>query len=136
MSQERGREIVELVKVWIAERDAQADFSDYERQGKINRSALQKELSFSRSAFQTNADLVNIVTEAELRWFGETPIDIKSIKAAAERSEKIAANTNADNSKLIEELARLKAENNTLRRQLEKFKAMDEVIKSTGLVRL
>lgn len=136
MSQERGREIVELVKVWIAEREAQADFSEYERQGKINRSALQKELSFSRSAFQTNPELVSVVTEAETRWFGETPVDIKSIKAAAERSEKIAASTNADNSKLIEELARLKAENNTLRRQLEKFKAMDEVIKATGLVRL
>jgi uncharacterized protein YdcH (DUF465 family) len=46
------------------------------------------------------------------------------------------AKTASDNSRLLDELAKLKAENTLLKRQLEKYAAMDEIIKTTGLVRL
>ena len=135
MSQQRGKQIVELVITWVSEREAQGDYLEYEQKGKINRSALCTELGFARSAFQTNPDLVKAIVDAETRWFGKPIQDPKSLKAAAERSEKRASSINADNSKLAEEIVRLKAENNLLRRQLEKYKAMDEIIQSTGLLR-
>lgn len=135
MSQGRGIEIVALVETWIAERDLAGDYEDYERQGKVNRQALAVELGFARSCYSTNSKLLELLHATECRWFGEKKQTINSYKAAAERSDKKATETTANNNKLTEEIARLKAENLSLRRQLEKFAAMDEVIKATGLVR-
>lgn len=130
--QQKAQENVQRLTQWIAERDQQGDFNEYERQGKINRQALCSELDFSRSVVTQNPRVKKLLGEAESRWFNHKQQDSKAHEAARERSEKRVAEVNADVSRLQDEIARLKAENAALRRTLEKYAAMDEIIQSTG----
>lgn len=131
--QETGQQYAQRVQQWIAERDAVGDYVEYERAGKINRAALCAELDFGRSVVTQNPIVRECLAEAEGRWFGNKEQDSKAHAAARERSEKRVAQTNADISKLQDEVAKLKAQNSILRRQLEKYEAMDAVIRSTGI---
>ena len=133
--QQKAQQNLVAITQWIEARDKADDFHEYERQGKINRGAVAQELGFARSVFNQNPAVKTLVSQTEERWFG-TKEDAKSLKAAADRSEKRVAKTAADANRLQEEVAKLKAENSMLRKQLEKFKAMSDVIESTGLVRL
>lgn len=127
---------VKAVEKWIADRDEANDFNEYERQGKINRGALCSELDIARSVTNQNPAVKQLIAEAEKRWYDRPAEDIKSLKAASERYEKRVAVASSEISKLTDEIAKLKAENSELKRQLERYAAMDEVIKSTGLAHL
>lgn len=128
-----GNETVQRVQQWINERDALQDYDEYKRAGKINRSVLASELSFSRSSFGTNKALEKLVKDAEMRWYPQTKTeDKKAIKAASERSERRSELTSAENSKLKDENARLKAENLMLKGKLRKFQAMADVLAEYG----
>lgn len=129
---QKAKENAEKLTAWIAERDAQQDFVEYERQGKINRQALCEELDFSRSVVTQNPAVKQLIADAEARWYDTQLLDSKAHDAARERSEKRVAQTNADVSLLQDELAKLKAENAALKRALQKYAAMDEVIQATG----
>lgn len=77
-----------------------------------------------------------LIIAAEKRWIGSVSEEEKALRSVSVRSEMRAAQSNSVNSKLLDEVARLNAENSLLKIQLEKFKAMDEAIKLTGLVHL
>ncbi|WP_288362619.1 hypothetical protein [uncultured Spongiibacter sp.] len=121
---DKGQENLLAVKQWIAERDASGDYGEYERRGIVNRSALFTELNISRSSIGSNREIRAVIEEADKRWFGEKASDTKAHKAARERSEKKAATTNAEISKLMDQIVKLKAENAQLKRENEKYAAM------------
>lgn len=130
--QAKGQENLEAVKQWIAERETQEDYGEYERRGIVNRSALFSELNISRSTFGSNAEIRKLIEDADARWYGEKEADTKAHKAARERSEKKAAVTNAEVSKLMDQIVKLKAENAQLKRENERYAAMKEVLLETG----
>lgn len=130
--QAKGQENLQAVQQWIAEREAQADYGEYERRGIVNRSALFAELNIARSTYGSNAQVRALIEEADARWYGEKEADTKAHKAARERSEKKAAVTNAEVSKLMDQIVKLKAENSQLKRESEKYAAMKEVLLETG----
>lgn len=131
--QQKAQQYADRVQKWIAERDAHGDYPEYERSNKVNRAALCDELDFSRSVVNQNPAVKAALAEAEKRWYGEKELDTKAHEAARERSEKRANQRSADVSKLEDVIAKLKAENSTLRKQLERYSAMDEVIQKTGM---
>ncbi|WP_261844257.1 DUF6262 family protein [Aliamphritea ceti] len=131
---QKGKLYAERVENWIAQRDKAGDFHEYNNGGKINRAALCAELDFSRSVTTQNLTVRDFLDKAEKRWFGEKEkTDSKAHEAARERSEKRANQRASEVSKLEDEIAKLKAENATLRKQLERFSAIDEVIQQTGM---
>ncbi|MDN3558201.1 DUF6262 family protein [Halomonas maura] len=130
--QAKGQENLQAVKQWIAERDALADYGEYERRGIVNRSALFEELNISRSTYGSNPQIRALIEDADVRWYGNKEVDTKAHKAARERSEKKAAATNAEISKLMDQIVKLKAENAQLKRENEKYSAMKEVLLETG----
>lgn len=130
---ELAQEYAERVGQWIAERDQCGDYREYERGGKVNRGALCAELDFSRSVINQNPAVKAALASAEQRWFGGSQEDTQAHEAARERSEKRAAQRASDVSRLEDEVAKLKAENALLRKQLERYAAMDAVIQQTGL---
>ncbi|MCH8479707.1 MAG: DUF6262 family protein [Wenzhouxiangella sp.] len=130
---ELAKEYAERVDQWIAERDQSSDYLEYERSGKVNRGALCAELDFSRSVVNQNPAVKAALASAEQRWFGGCLEDTQAHEAARERSEKRAAQRALDVSRLEDEVAKLKAENALLRKQLERYAAMDAVIQQTGL---
>lgn len=127
---------VKALEKWIADRDRANDFNEYERQGKINRGALCAELDIARSVTNQNPLFKQLIAEAENRWYDRRTEDIKSLKALSERHEKRVALASSEINKLYDHIAKLKAENSMLKRQLERYAAMDEVIKSTGIAHL
>ncbi|MCD0188363.1 MULTISPECIES: hypothetical protein [unclassified Acinetobacter] len=129
---QKGKDNALAVQQWIAERDATGDYGEYERRGIINRSALFDELGIPRSSMGSNNKIRQMIEAADVRWFGEKEADIKAQKAARERSEKRVASTNAEVSKLMDQIVKLKAENAQLKRENEKYAAMKEVLLETG----
>lgn len=129
---QKGKDNALAVQQWIAERDATGDYGEYERRGIINRSALFDELGIPRSSMGSNDQIRQMIEAADVRWFGEKEADTKAHKAARERSEKRVASTNAEVSKLMDQIVKLKAENAQLKRENEKYAAMKEVLLETG----
>ena len=134
MSQERAQQNIAAIEAWIAERDANGDFGEYANGKKVNRKVLASELDCARSVFAQNPTVKALLRDAETRWYGKTPEDSASLEASRDRAEKRSADASSQVSKLTDEVARLKAENYTLRRELERYDAMREVIEKTGLL--
>ena len=123
------------LKDWIAQRDAQQDYLEYERAGKINRTILCQELDFGRSVLTQNPAAKACLLEAERRWFGNPqPKDTQAHDAARERAETRSTRTNRQLNIALDENAKLRAENALLRRRLKKYETLQEVLLETGRV--
>lgn len=132
--QQKAQEYAQRVGAWIAHREAANDFLEYERNGKINRQALCAELDFGRSVVSQNPAVRAELEDAEQRWYGAKQNDVKAHQAAVERSERRVAKSNNDVNKLLDQIAKLSAENALLRRQLSKYEVMSEILAETGFV--
>lgn len=133
--QQKGQDYAQRVVDWITQRDIADDFVEYQRNGKINRQALCAELDFGRSVVSQNPAVRSALEEAEQRWFGvKHRNDIKAQQAAVERSERRVAKSNNDVNKLLDQIAKLSAENALLRKQLQKYEVMSEILAETGFV--
>lgn len=132
--QQIAAENVRKIKLWIEERKRVKDYLDYEHQGRINRSSLSEELGFARSVVTQNGEVNRLISEAEELWFSERQKDDdKALEAASERSERKSVLTAAENSRLMDENAKLRAENAILKSQLRRYAAMAEVLAETGI---
>lgn len=132
--QQLGRENEDKVEKWINARDSAGDYLDYEHQGKIKRASLIEELGFCRSVVTQNSAVNKLLTDAEQRWYGrKREGDGKSLKTASERSERKSDLTAAENSRLMDEMARVKAENALLKTKLRRYAAMADVLAETGI---
>jgi len=129
---ELAQEYVQRVTAWIAEREQQNDYAEYERAGKVNRAALCAELDFGRSVLAQNPVVKEALTEAERRWFGGDEETKAGHEAARVRAERSAAPVSQTASKLQDDVARLKAENQLLRKRLAKYEILAEVLAETG----
>lgn len=127
-----AKEYSDRVEKWITEREQQKDWAEYERGGKINRAVLCAELDFGRSVITQNPAVNSALKEAEQRWFGLRDETKAGHEAARERSEKATATVSQAASKLRDEVALLKAENQLLRKRLSKFEVLAEVLAETG----
>ena len=131
-----GREIAKVyaarVEEWIAERDAAQDYLDYERDGKVNRAELCAELDFGRSVVSQNPNVRELLQEAECRWYEPRNTTRKAQEAARERAESKATRTSRELSIALDEAAKLKAENTLLRKRLQKFEMLDQILIETG----
>lgn len=129
-----AKEYSDRVEKWIAEREQQKDWAEYERAGKINRAVLCDELDFSRSVFSQNPAVKRALAQSEERWFGLREETKAGHEAARERSEKAAATVSQAASKLRDEVALLKAENQLLRKRLAHYEVLAEVLAETGRI--
>ena len=132
-----GRKIAEeyaaRVRDWIAERDAQGDYEDYQRDRKVNRTTLCAELDFGRSVLTQNPNVKAQLLEAEQRWYGHGEKKAnQDHDAARERAERKSTLTSRELSTALDENAKLRAENAHLRRKLRKYETLEEILAETG----
>lgn len=123
--QEKAQQNYVRFSAWVGEREAQGDFLDYIRNGKLNRSEVAKELDIGRSAFQQNPAIRKLTEELDRRWGAHRPASPRSAveeSAARERANEKVKRTEVSNSKLLERIATLEQENRQLRHQLEEVK--------------
>lgn len=131
-----GRELAKdyaaRVKAWVVERDGAQDYHDYERDGKINRAELCAELDFGRSVVSQNPAVRECLQEAESRWYEPREMNRQAHEAARNRAESKSYRTSRDLSKALDDVAKLQAENVLLRKRLQKYVTLEEVLIETG----
>ena len=126
--QQIANENLAKFEAWIAERNSQNDKIDYVRNGKLNRSEVAKELGFGRSVFAQNPAVKELAVKLDDEWGKLKPAIPKTVRELTEARE-LANNkvkrTESANSKHLEKIAMLEAENRQLKVQLmeiENFK--------------
>ena len=133
-------------QTWIAERDAANDWTDYVRQGKLNRSELAVECGFALSVVRQNPAVKSALEAVEARLLASGILlpakaaPSASIEAGADATSQsidkriMAAKGKAEArvKALEEQNAALKAEVRDLREQLKTFRHLDEHLCSTG----
>jgi len=126
--QQIANENLAKFEAWIAERNAQNDKLDYIKNGKLNRSEVAKELGFGRSVWYQNPAVKELVAKLDSEWGKLKPAIPKTVRELTEARE-LANNkvkrTESANSKHLEKIAMLEAENRQLKVQLmeiENFK--------------
>ena len=123
-----GNENLAKFEAWIAEREAQNDKLDYIRDGKLNRTEVYKELGFGRSVIYQNPAVRELIAKLDDEWGKLKPAIPKTERELVEAREKANEKTKraeSSNSRLLEKVAMLEAENRQLKVQLaeiENFK--------------
>ena len=129
-----GRDHAGRVRAWIAERDAMGDYREYERGGKVNRTALCAELDFARSVTIQNPAVRANLLEAERRWYGTRQAGTDAHDAARDRAEHKSIRLQRALNRALDENARLKSEISLLREKLKKYGVIDEILAETGRI--
>ncbi|OLP43561.1 hypothetical protein [Rhizobium oryziradicis] len=94
----------------------------------LNKSIIAKACGFDRKVFQTNPRCNEILNEADSRDREANLTRLDQAEADREQKSKVDGNQMA----LEEENLRLKAENASLRRDLDRLKRLSAVIAETG----
>lgn len=94
----------------------------------LNKSVIAKECGFDRQVFRTNPRCAEILSGADDRDRKANLTRLEQAEADREQKAKIDGNQMA----LEEENLRLKAENASLRRDLDRMKRLSAVIAETG----
>lgn len=124
---------------WILEREAAADWPDYIRGGKINRTEAAAECGFGTSAFRQNPAITQTLQALETRLSASGVI--KSVEAQTDEATSHAADMRILASKasaerrtkaVEEQNAALKAEVNDLKQRLKQYKFLDDHLATTG----
>lgn len=145
-----GREIaaknLQKFLAWTSERDAAADWQDYIRQGKLNRTELAAECGFALAVLRQNPAVKSALDALEARLLNDGVFQPKltspnaSIEANTEATSQsidkriMAAKAKAEKrvKQLEEQNAALKAEVRDLRDQLKIYRHLDEHLCATG----
>ncbi|QSZ56678.1 hypothetical protein PCC82_06070 [Agrobacterium deltaense] len=94
----------------------------------LNKSVIAKECGFDRQVFRTNPRCAEILSNADDRDRKANLTRLEQSEADREQKAKVDGNQMA----LEEENLRLKAENASLRRDLDRMKRLSAVIAETG----
>ncbi|MCV2353569.1 hypothetical protein LNV09_05270 [Paucibacter sp. B2R-40] len=129
---------------WVVERDRAADWPDYIRAGKLNRSELAKECEFGRAALQQNPSLAAALAALEVRLADQgvlsaAPLvdpELKAMVGAADEQVRRAMSARATLEKRVKTLeeqnAALRAETAELRERLRRSALADIHLSQTG----
>jgi hypothetical protein len=127
-----GEAHVEQFLKWVA---GVVDFKPFIYQGTLNKSRVAKEVGILRDVLYTNTEireqhwpnlLHRLETEGVLRQRVSNPVEV------IPRQKGGSAISDARIKQIQEQNEALKEENRTLRKQLERFGGMEEVLRTTG----
>ena len=131
---------------WVAERDAAADWPDYVRQGKLNRSEIASECGFALSVVRQNPAVKAALEALESRLLASGVLGTKKTAPSATDKAADVATTQVVDRRIMaaksqaeqrvkaleEQNAALKAEARDLREQLKNYRHLDEHLCTTG----
>lgn len=112
-----------------------SDFKPYVHQGTLSISRIARESGLNRDVFYTNPTIRDELLPdlvAELERLGVLLQRVANPVDVMRREPRRSAAADARVKQIQEENESLKAENLELRRRLEKFDGMDEILRTTG----
>ena len=129
---EDGRLNAQAFASWTALVD---DFRPFIHQGVLSISRIAKEANLNRDVFYTNPDIRDIHFPALIRRLEDQGIlkaRVANPAAVIPRQQKKNPMDDARIKQIQEEAEAVRAENRELRKQLEKFKGIEEILHTTG----
>ncbi|TXH77658.1 DUF6262 family protein [Thauera aminoaromatica] len=117
---------------WLASVE---DFKPYILQGVLSISRVARECGLNRDVFYTNPEIRDVhwpQLNKRLEHEGVLRSRVANPVEAPRRTTQRSAANEARIKQIQEENEAVKAENRELRKQLEKFKAIDEILHTTG----
>jgi hypothetical protein len=128
-----GRAKARAFRAWLRQVE---DFKPFIRQGKLNISLVAAECGFKhREVFYTNPRISKHLLpalERRLEQEGVLHRRIANPVEVVQRAPRPSAASDARVKQIQEENGALKAENEELRKQLERFNGIEEVLNTTG----
>lgn len=145
-AEREGTNTLQRFNAWVTEREAAADWKDYIRQGKLNRTEIASECGFGLSALQQNPAVKAALEALEARLLASgilKPVIAASdptIEGASDATSQsidkrvMAAKAKAEQrvKQLEEQNAALRAEIRDLRDQLTQYRHLDEHLCASG----
>ncbi|MFA7280089.1 MAG: VPA1267 family protein [Sterolibacterium sp.] len=136
-TQDKGASNSQLLETWIDLHFKKDDWTDYIRNGQLNRSQIAAEIGIVRSALYTNEVHASLLgnLETRLRAQGRLPPVghvTKQDKAASEREERHIAELETRLKSLEERNATLLAENRDIKRKLDRYRMIEDHLSTTG----
>ena len=111
------------------------DYKPYVHQGALSVSKVARECGLKRDVFYTNPDIREKLWPALIHQLEQKGVLMPRVANPVElvlREPRRSAASEARVKQIQEENEALKAENKELRKSLEKFEAMDEILRTTG----
>jgi hypothetical protein len=139
-NQDRSKEIAQLIRDWITERDANSDYAGWIQMSGptaykgVKRKELAALLSVSKTSLNENESSAEL-RNAEFRWCWEYRKNQETSKAAnaeLKRAKNGEKNAQKRASLLEGDSLALKAENRLLRNRLAKWEAIERVLQETA----
>lgn len=127
-----GEENLRTFLAWASGVD---DFNPYIHQGVLSISRVAREAGLNRDVFYTNPDIRDIHWPRLIATLEEQGVLKQRVANPVEvmpRSHQRSHVAEARIKQIQEEHEAVKAENRELRAQLEKFKGIDEILRTTG----
>lgn len=145
---DKAADSVVRFQAWVAERERAADWTDYIRGGRLNRSEVAKECRFLRDAWRTNPGLTKALLKLETQLaergvLSTAPVDMDSLAPEVQAElgiadEKVRRAMSARGilekrlKSLEERYATLLAENRDLRERQRRSALADTHLSETG----
>ncbi|XGA78621.1 VPA1267 family protein [Halomonas sp. CH40] len=142
--QERAAANIAKFEVWASERQVAGDWTDYIRQGQLNRTEIAAECGFAKSALRQNPAVKTALEALEVRLRAEGTLPSGKGKkspqaqdeaASASVEQRIVTLNNRTEQRvnaLEEQNAALRAEVRELREQLKRYQIIDDHLAQTG----
>ena len=127
-----GQRNVEIFLAWASEVQ---DFKPYVHQGLLSVARVARECGLNRDVFYTNADIRDIHWPALNRRLEDVGVLMARVANPAAKILRPRRSDPRDEARIKqvqEESEAVKAENRELRRQLARFKGIDEILHTTG----
>jgi len=136
-TQDRAASNNQLLETWIDRHCKKDDWTDYIRNGQLNRSQIAAEIGIVRSTLYTNDIHASLLEDLETRLRAQgrlPPVGhvTKQDKATSEREQKHIAELESRLKSLEERNATLFAENRDIKRKLDRYRMIEEHLSTTG----
>ena len=137
---QRGIEVAKAFQLWFAERQQLGDVSEYLNvRGRLNKSSIATELGFARSNFSTNPALITAFEVAEEALCAAANLSdvskpLREANAARERANDKVTLSASENSRLMEQIVGLEAENRKLKQRIAHLELRDDATQGFALL--
>ncbi|WP_235041086.1 hypothetical protein [Vreelandella profundi] len=118
-----GDEYLQRAQAWKACIEATGKAHEYSYAGRVKRTEVARECGFSRSVCVQNKGVKALLECCDREWFGTEPAD--KTRSNAEIQAQVVF---SDSDKLIARVTELESENKALRKQLSRYRALEEAI--------
>jgi hypothetical protein len=122
-----GDVYLQRAQAWKACIESTGKAHEYSYAGRVKRTEVARECGFSRSVCVQNKGVKALLECCDREWFGTEPTD-KTVSNTENQAQNCSQAVSSDSDKLIARVTKLESENKALRKQLSRYRELEQVI--------